>query len=229
MTAPCMLLLRASLDVEIAWPGHACGWMGAVRCPWVWTNGWMVRRNSALSANLMMLCFSPSPRRPPRLLHPHPEPTTMAHAPLRQWSQLRMILHVRSHWGGLGWWAAVWFPVSRSGSSADPCKSCSSDRSSFLPSPRYCGTSGTSDTWGTSWPTPGSGHDTRPLRRTLVCRQFPTTLACDRGSQGLSAGGSRTGPPCKGTAKDHPDHVPSQRELEGTRRLRSSTLGPSPG
>lgn len=95
----------------------------------------------------------------------------------------------------------------------------------FSQAPRYCGTLGTLGTWGTSWPTPGCDHDTRPLRRTLVCRQFPTTLACDRGSQGLSAGGARTGPPCKSTAKDHPDHVPSQRGLEGTRRLRTSTLG----
>jgi hypothetical protein len=34
-------------------------------------------------------------------------------------------------------------------------------------------------------PSPGRGHDTRPPRRILVCRQFPTTLAYDRGSQGL--------------------------------------------
>lgn len=78
------------------------------------------------------LCLRPPP--PP----PSPsEPTTMAHAALHQWSQLGMILHVLSHWQRSGWRAAVWFPVSGSGSSADPCKSCSSDRSS---SPRPPGT-----------------------------------------------------------------------------------------
>ena len=61
----------------------------------------------------------------------------MPHAALHQWGQLGMILHVPSHRKRSGWWAAVWFPVSGSGSSADPCKSCSSDRSS---SPKLPGT-----------------------------------------------------------------------------------------
>lgn len=171
---------------------------------------------------------------PPHLLHPpspipHPEPTTMAHAPLRQWSQLGMILHVRSHWEGLGWWAAVWFPVSRSGSSADPCKSCSSDRSSFLPGPmpqvpryiryiRYMGY-----------------IMAAPPAATMTLDRFVGPLSADSSPPPLpaivAARGCRQGAQgrvrhAKSTAKDHPDHVPSQRELEGTRRLRSSTLGP---
>ena len=109
----------------------------------------------------------------------------MAHAPLHQWSQLGMILHVPGHSKRSGWRAAVWFPVSGSGSSADPCKF----RPIFsFPGPRYCGTSDTSGTWGTYWPTPGSDHDTRPLRRTLVCRQFPTTLPAIVAARGCRQG-----------------------------------------
>lgn len=46
-----------------------------------------------------------------------------------------MILHVPGHSNKSGWRAAVWFPAPGSGSSADPCKSCSSDRSSFCQAP----------------------------------------------------------------------------------------------
>lgn len=59
------------------------------------------------------------------------EPTAGAPSALHRRSQLgTMILHVPSHRQRSGWRAAIWSPASGSGSSADPCKSCSSDRSS---------------------------------------------------------------------------------------------------
>lgn len=64
MTAPCILLLRASLNVEIAWPGHA----GRAN---VWTSGWMCSSQLGTSANLMP-CFHHHLSL--RLLHPHPSP-----------------------------------------------------------------------------------------------------------------------------------------------------------
>lgn len=195
MTKPCILLLRASLNVEFAWRA-----------------GWTCSSQLGTSANLI---FVSSPTLSPP---PHLSPL-LWHTALHQWSQLGMILHFPRHRNRSGWRAAVWFPVSGSGSNADPCKSCSSDRSS-LPKLQVHQIHGV--------------HHGRPPAATMTLDRFvgplsadmfPTTLACDRGSQGLSAGGSWTGPPCKSTAKDHPDHVPSQRELEGTPRLRTSTWG----
>jgi hypothetical protein len=78
-------------------------------------------------------------------------------------------------------------------------------------------------------------HHGRPPAATMTLDRFVGPLSADSSppplpaivaARGCRQGGSRTGPPCKSTAKDHPDHVPSQRELEGTRRLRPSTLGP---
>lgn len=70
MTAPSILLLRASLNVEIAWPGHR--WVGD-KCMDDWVDGFVATRH--LSANLMP-CFHPLSlsRSAHRLLHPHPSP-----------------------------------------------------------------------------------------------------------------------------------------------------------
>lgn len=69
MTAPSILLVRASLNVEIAWPGHR--WVGECMDDW---GGW-VRRNSAPlcqpDAVFFALSLSLSAH---RLLNPHPSP-----------------------------------------------------------------------------------------------------------------------------------------------------------
>lgn len=67
MTAPSILLVRASLNVEIAWPGHR--WMGECMDDW---GGW-VRRNSAPLCQPECRVFTLS-RSAHRLLHPHPSP-----------------------------------------------------------------------------------------------------------------------------------------------------------
>lgn len=191
-----------------------------------WANGWMGSSQLGTSAWLGAVPFALSP--PSSVTSPPSpsEPAAGAPSALHRWSQLgMMILHVPSHRQRSGWRAAVWSPASGSGSSADPCKSCSSDRSSFSQAP------------GTAvhqiQAVHGVHHD-RPPAAAMTLDRFVGPLSADSSppplpaivaARGCRAGGSRTGPPCKSTAKDHPDHVPSQRGLEGTPRLRTSTWG----
>lgn len=116
---------------------------------------------------------------------PHPHPHPEAHCCMiwhtlfsMGWSQLGMMLHVRSPQAEVGLVGSRLVPsnvVPASGSSADPCKSCSSDRSSCSPlaKPQVRSTAvhEVHEIHGVHHGrAPGRGHDTRPLRRTLVCR-----------------------------------------------------------
>lgn len=74
MTAPCVLLLRASPNVEIAWPGHLLG--GRVdECMDEWVDGFVATRH--LCQNLMP-CSHPLLPSPPSASHsPHPHPSPL--------------------------------------------------------------------------------------------------------------------------------------------------------
>lgn len=142
MTAPGILLLRASLNVEIAWPGRR--WVGD-ECMDDWVDGFVATRH--LSANLMP-CFHPLCLSPP--------PPIASSIPSRaHYYGTRSSPSMESAWVDLtcSWTQAE---VGLAGSSLVPSAreriQCRSLQVMFfrpiffLLSSRYCGTSVTSDT-----------------------------------------------------------------------------------